>query len=51
MTHRGGFTQGLKTSGDFDDVTSPSSRIVLGKLSGVGRGNFDVLVGGLEGVQ
>ncbi|RPA94198.1 beta and beta-prime subunits of DNA dependent RNA-polymerase, partial [Choiromyces venosus 120613-1] len=30
--------------GDFDDRTSPSSRIVLGKLSSVGSGSFDVLV-------
>ncbi|RPA93232.1 beta and beta-prime subunits of DNA dependent RNA-polymerase, partial [Choiromyces venosus 120613-1] len=36
---------------DFDNITSPSLRIVLGKLSGVGSGSFDVLVGGLEGVQ
>ncbi|RPB02771.1 beta and beta-prime subunits of DNA dependent RNA-polymerase, partial [Choiromyces venosus 120613-1] len=35
--------------GDFDDLTSPSLRIVLGKLSGVGSGSFDVLVGGLRG--
>lgn len=33
--------------GDFDDLTSPSSRIVLGKLSKVGSGSFDVMVGGL----
>ncbi|RPA88934.1 hypothetical protein L873DRAFT_1618275, partial [Choiromyces venosus 120613-1] len=30
--------------GDFDDRTSLSSRIVLGKLSSVGSGSFDVLV-------
>ena len=35
--------------GDFDSLTSPSSRIVLGKLSGVGSGSFDVLIGGLRG--
>ncbi|KAK8134889.1 DNA-directed RNA polymerase [Apiospora sp. TS-2023a] len=29
--------------GDWDDLTSPSSRIVMGKLSGVGTGAFDVL--------
>ncbi|KAL7275542.1 hypothetical protein RUND412_001501 [Rhizina undulata] len=34
--------------GDFDDLSSPSSRIVMGKLSGVGSGAFDVMVGGLE---
>ncbi|KAG0126699.1 hypothetical protein HOY82DRAFT_627085 [Tuber indicum] len=37
------------SEGDFDSLTSPSSRIVLGKLSGVGSGSFDVLVGGLQG--
>ncbi|PUU76301.1 hypothetical protein B9Z19DRAFT_991073 [Tuber borchii] len=36
-------------NGDFDSLTSPSSRIVLGKLSGVGSGSFDVLIGGLQG--
>lgn len=35
--------------GDFDDLTSPSSRIVLGKLSKVGSGSFDIMVGGLAG--
>ncbi|RPA90038.1 beta and beta-prime subunits of DNA dependent RNA-polymerase, partial [Choiromyces venosus 120613-1] len=29
---------------DFDDLTSPSSRIMLEKLSGVGSGSIDVLV-------
>ncbi|RPB00264.1 hypothetical protein L873DRAFT_821310, partial [Choiromyces venosus 120613-1] len=35
--------------GDFAHFMSPSSRIVLGKLSDVGSGNFDVLVGGSGG--
>jgi len=37
------------SDGDFDSLTGPSSRIVLGKLSGVGSGSFDVLIGGLRG--
>jgi DNA-directed RNA polymerase I subunit RPA1 len=35
--------------GDYDDLSSPSSRIVVGKLSGVGSGSFDIMVGGLRG--
>ncbi|KAI5797692.1 hypothetical protein EDC01DRAFT_629076 [Geopyxis carbonaria] len=41
------FLKEATIEGDFDDLTSPSSRIVVGKVSGVGTGSFDVLVGGL----
>jgi DNA-directed RNA polymerase I subunit RPA1 len=41
------FLKDATMEGDFDDLTSPSSRIVLGKVNGVGTGSFDVMVGGL----
>jgi DNA-directed RNA polymerase I subunit RPA1 len=41
------FLKDATLEGDVDDLTSPSSRIVLGKISGVGTGAFDVMVGGL----
>lgn len=41
------FLKDAALEGDFDDLNSPSARIVLGKLSGVGTGSFDVMVGGL----
>lgn len=41
------FLQEAAIEGDFDDLTSPSARIVMGKISGVGTGSFDVLVAGL----
>lgn len=43
------FLKEAVAEGDFDDLESPSSRIVVGKVSGVGSGCFDVLVGGLRG--
>ncbi|KAA8914558.1 hypothetical protein FN846DRAFT_926797 [Sphaerosporella brunnea] len=41
------FLKDATLEGDIDDLTTPSSRIVLGKLSSVGTGSFDVMVGGL----
>jgi DNA-directed RNA polymerase I subunit RPA1 len=38
-----GFLAEAVTDGDWDDLSSPSSRIVMGKLSKVGTGAFDVL--------
>lgn len=41
------FLKDATLEGDFDDLTTPSSRIVMGKISSVGTGCFDVMVGGL----
>ncbi|KAG9247145.1 DNA-directed RNA polymeras-like protein I subunit [Calycina marina] len=38
-----GFLADAVCDGDFDDLTSPSSRIVIGRMSKVGTGAFDVL--------
>jgi len=38
-----GFLAEAVCDGDFDDLTSPSSRIVIGRMSKVGTGAFDVL--------
>ncbi|ORY64266.1 uncharacterized protein BCR38DRAFT_474771 [Pseudomassariella vexata] len=37
------FLKDAVLDGDWDDLTTPSSRIVMGKLSKVGTGAFDVL--------
>lgn len=37
------FLKDAMLDGDWDDLTTPSSRIVLGKLGKVGTGGFDVL--------
>lgn len=37
------FLKDAVLDGDWDDLSTPSSRIVLGKLSNVGTGAFDVL--------
>lgn len=41
------FLKDAALEGDLDDLANPSARIVTGKLSGVGTGSFDVLVGEL----
>ena len=41
------FLKDATLEGDYDDLTSPSASIVMGKISGVGTGAFDVMVGGL----
>jgi DNA-directed RNA polymerase I subunit RPA1 len=38
-----GFLADAVSEGDWDDLTSPSSRIVIGRMSKVGTGFFDVL--------
>ncbi|KAG0651634.1 DNA-directed RNA polymerase I largest subunit [Hyphodiscus hymeniophilus] len=38
-----GFLADAVTDGDWDDLSNPSSRIVVGRLSKVGTGAFDVL--------
>jgi len=38
------FIKDAVLDGDWDDLKGPSSRIVMGKLSGVGTGAFDVLM-------
>jgi DNA-directed RNA polymerase I subunit RPA1 len=38
-----GFLADAVTDGDWDDLSSPSSRIVIGRMSKVGTGAFDVL--------
>lgn len=42
------FLKDATLEGDSDDLSNPSARIVFGKLSGVGTGSFDVMVGGLS---
>ncbi|KAI9683377.1 MAG: hypothetical protein M1829_005449 [Trizodia sp. TS-e1964] len=37
-----GFLRDALLDGDYDDLNSPSSRIVLGKVSRVGTGSFDI---------
>jgi DNA-directed RNA polymerase I subunit RPA1 len=37
------FLKDALLDGDWDDLTSPSSRIVMGKLGKIGTGGFDVL--------
>ena len=39
-----GFMREAALDGDWDDLTSPSSRIVVGKVGRVGTGAFDVLM-------
>lgn len=39
-----GFVRDAVLEGDFDELNNPSARIVMGKLSGVGTGAFDVLM-------
>ena len=39
-----GFLRDAVLDGDWDDLKNPSARIVMGKLSGVGTGAFDVLM-------
>jgi DNA-directed RNA polymerase I subunit RPA1 len=38
-----GFLADAVTDGDWDDLSSPSSRIVIGRMSKVGTGSFGVL--------
>ncbi|KAH8684913.1 hypothetical protein BGZ60DRAFT_443218 [Tricladium varicosporioides] len=38
-----GFLADAVTDGDWDDLSNPSSRIVMGRISKVGTGAFDVL--------
>ncbi|KUJ23101.1 beta and beta-prime subunits of DNA dependent RNA-polymerase [Mollisia scopiformis] len=38
-----GFLADAVTDGDWDDLSNPSSRIVIGRMSKVGTGAFDVL--------
>jgi DNA-directed RNA polymerase I subunit RPA1 len=38
-----GFLADAVADGDFDDLSNPSSRIVIGRMSKVGTGAFDVL--------
>ncbi|KAF4120987.1 hypothetical protein GMORB2_2473 [Geosmithia morbida] len=38
-----GFLKDAVLDGDWDDLTTPSSRLVMGRLSKVGTGGFDVL--------
>jgi DNA-directed RNA polymerase I subunit RPA1 len=38
-----GFLADAVSEGDWDDLSSPSSRIVIGRLSKVGTGSFDIL--------
>ncbi len=38
-----GFLADAVTDGDWDDLSSPSARIVIGRMSKVGTGAFDVL--------
>jgi DNA-directed RNA polymerase I subunit RPA1 len=38
-----GFLRDAVSEGDWDDLSSPSSRIVIGRMSKVGTGAFDVL--------
>ncbi|TFA97904.1 DNA-directed RNA polymerase I subunit [Trichoderma ghanense] len=38
-----GFLKDALMDGDWDDLTTPSSRLVMGKLGRVGTGGFDVL--------
>ena len=38
------FLRDAVLDGDWDDLKNPSARIVMGKLSGVGTGAFDVLM-------
>ncbi|KKA26087.1 hypothetical protein TD95_004021 [Thielaviopsis punctulata] len=51
-----GFLKEALMTGDWDDLKTPSARIVMGKLSKVGTGAFDVFtkvptqVGGVEGL-
>lgn len=40
------FLKEAVVEGDWDDLTSPSSRIVIGKVSAVGSGSFDVMING-----
>ncbi|KAK5000227.1 hypothetical protein LTR66_000891 [Elasticomyces elasticus] len=39
-----GFLRDAVLEGDFDDLKGPSGRIVVGKMSNVGTGGFDVLM-------
>lgn len=39
-----GFVRDAVLEGDFDELSNPSARIVMGKLSGVGTGAFDILM-------
>ncbi|KAK9452749.1 hypothetical protein V1511DRAFT_519383 [Dipodascopsis uninucleata] len=38
------FLKNAVLNGDIDDLDSPSARLVVGKLSSVGTGSFDVLI-------
>ena len=38
------FVRDAVLNGDWDDLQNPSARIVMGKLSGVGTGAFDVMM-------
>lgn len=38
-----GFLRDAVLDGDWDDLRGPSARIVMGKISGMGTGGFDVL--------
>jgi DNA-directed RNA polymerase I subunit RPA1 len=38
-----GFLKDAVLDGDWDDLTTPSGRLVMGKLGRVGTGGFDVL--------
>jgi DNA-directed RNA polymerase I subunit RPA1 len=38
-----GFLRDAAIERDWDDLSNPSARLVMGKLSGVGTGSFDVL--------
>ncbi|KAM0248691.1 hypothetical protein ACHAQJ_009332 [Trichoderma viride] len=38
-----GFLKDALMDGDWDDLTTPSSRLVMGKLGKIGTGGFDVL--------
>lgn len=39
-----GFLKEAVLEGDWDDLKGPSGRIVVGRVSGVGTGGFDVLM-------
>ncbi|MCJ1314020.1 hypothetical protein MMC25_007700 [Agyrium rufum] len=47
-----GFLADAALEGDWDELKGPSARIVMGKMSGVGTGCFDILtpVSGQEGI-
>ncbi|KAK0705180.1 hypothetical protein B0H67DRAFT_649537 [Lasiosphaeris hirsuta] len=38
-----GFLKDAVLDGDWDSLATPSSRLVVGKLGGIGTGSFDVL--------